>query len=505
MTRSGGRWRWSVPVLVAGLIAAVLVGCEKSDGPGSIAWHPCGAEDGVNASMVPTWQPERLRCGRLSVPLDPANPAAGTVSLAIARLAASVRSTETLVVDPGGPGASAVEHVVGAATRLMAQPIATATDIVGVDWRGVGASRPSVRCRTDRERDAERAVDFGDRTPAGIARIEMRHRTLAAQCRDRVGAALLARVGTEHDADDLDRVRIALGKNMISILGYSYGSRLGITYARRHPLHVRALVLDGVVDPDADPIEATVAQSAGFDHALDAFMADCAGHAACPFSNRVDAAVARYRTLVNQLVTRPLPIGARALGAADAVTGTLAALYGQDRWPRLRAALSQLARGRGGPLLALADDMEGRATDGHYTTLMDSFLAVGCADDPRIADRRRYDELDTRVRQVAPFRDDGRGTGRGPVGICEFWTPSVPAQPPTNRAQPMPPTLIVSTLGDPATPHPTAVALARRYGVGLLTVRGVGHTVVFGGNDCVDDAVDTFLARPTPAVKRLTC
>ncbi|MFW0792809.1 alpha/beta fold hydrolase [Gordonia sp. CPCC 205515] len=511
MVRIGGRPRWPVAVTVLALLTTVVVGCAGPSEPdGPFAWHPCGADDGVDVSGLDSFESNRLRCGRLAVPLDPADPALGTVTLAIARLSASVRRTGTLVVDPGGPGVSAAAHVVRTAPRLLSQSISATTDIVGIDWRGVGASRPSVRCRTDGERDAERAMDLGDRTPAGIVRIENYYRHLATQCRDRVGAALLGRVGTDFVADDLDQVRIALGEDTIDFLGHSYGTRVGITYARRHPQHVRSLVLDGVVDPDEDPMTATIEQYGAFQHALDAFSVDCAGYPACPLGDRPGSATARYRSLVDPLVARPVPVGARVLDAVDAKTGTLSALYGQDRWPRLRSALTQVTGGSGEALLALADDMEGRATNGRYTGQMDSYRAVRCADDIRITDRRRHDDLDTRVRQVAPFTDDGRGTGHGPIGVCEFWPQAQRAQPPTRIATPMPPTpmpptLMVSTLGDPATPHATALRLADALGVGLLSVRGVNHTAVFHGDDCVDDAVNTFLTHPTRATDRLTC
>ena len=32
-------------------------------------------------------------------------------------------------------------------------------------------------------------------------------------------------------------------------MGQSYGSLLGVTYAAMFPTHVRAMVLDGVIDP----------------------------------------------------------------------------------------------------------------------------------------------------------------------------------------------------------------------------------------------------------------
>ena len=53
----------------------------------------------------------------------------------------------------------------------------------------------------------------------------------------------------------MDVVRAALGENQINYLGFSYGTELGAAYAEAHPDRVRAMVLDGAVDPSLDPIE----------------------------------------------------------------------------------------------------------------------------------------------------------------------------------------------------------------------------------------------------------
>jgi hypothetical protein len=51
----------------------------------------------------------------------------------------------------------------------------------------------------------------------------------------------------------------------------------------------------------------------------------------------------------------------------------------------------------------------------------------------------------------------------------------------------------VSTTRDPATPYQAGVDLARQLRAPLISFDGTQHTVVFDGNDCVDDAVVSFL------------
>ncbi|MDY6810765.1 MAG: alpha/beta fold hydrolase [Actinomycetota bacterium] len=498
-------------VLVVLALVAVVNSCRALTAADGIDWRACGPAFGVAEGAVPATLAGRMSCGRIEVPLDPGDTDLGTVGLAVARIAAAGSSRGTVVIDPGGPGGSGVGHLVGAALGLASQPIAVDHDLVAVDPRGVGASRPSLRCRTDAERDAERAMDFGDRSAAGVRRIEAYRSSVAERCRDRVGAQFLTRVGTAFVASDLDQVRRRLGVDAIAFVGHSYGTRLGIEYARRYPERLRAVVLDGIVDPAEDPVDATVAQMTGFGQAFDAFARDCVTRADCPLGDRADGAVEAYRRLVGPLIVDPAPAGSRLLSAGDAETGTIFALYQRARWSDLRRALGALGGGDGAGLLRLADAYEGRGEDGHYDRMQDAFLSISCADDRRLGEHDRPGELDRRIRAAAPFLDDGRATGRGPSSICELWP--LPARSPSasdddaDAAWPAaaPTPVVVATTGDPATPYATSASFADEVGADLITVTGVDHTAVFAGDPCVDVAVGRYLADPTKASVGLTC
>lgn len=80
----------------------------------------------------------------------------------------------------------------------------------------------------------------------------------------------------------MDVVRSVLGDDQLTYLGFSYGTRLGYTYAELFPENVRAMVLDGALDPAANAADEVVAQGAGFQSVFDAFAADCAGRSDCP-------------------------------------------------------------------------------------------------------------------------------------------------------------------------------------------------------------------------------
>jgi pimeloyl-ACP methyl ester carboxylesterase len=171
-------------------------------------WGSCERFVG-GASGIPTAQ-----CGTVSVPVDwnnPAKPEGAQAHLAVIRVPASGEKIGVLVVNPGGPGASAVDTVASMAAALADTDITRRFDLVGIDPRGVGHSTPELRCRTDAEFDAFRTEPMVDFSPAGIEHIEGLYRKFGQRCADRLGTEFLANVGTASSARDLDVVREALG------------------------------------------------------------------------------------------------------------------------------------------------------------------------------------------------------------------------------------------------------------------------------------------------------
>jgi hypothetical protein len=187
-------------------------------------WGSC-SQFLTDTSDVPTAQ-----CTTVSVPVDYANPNGAQAKLAVIKVPATGRRMGSLLVNPGGPGASAVDMVAGLASDLGNSDITRDFDLVGFDPRGVGHSTPQLRCRTDAQFDAFRREPMVDYSPAGVAHIEQLYRQLAQQCVDRMGTGFLANVGTASAARDMDMVRQALGEDQINYLGFSYGTELGTSY-----------------------------------------------------------------------------------------------------------------------------------------------------------------------------------------------------------------------------------------------------------------------------------
>ncbi|KQY06078.1 hydrolase [Mycobacterium sp. Root135] len=496
-------------VLAAVLVVLLVAGCSTVvDGRGVIAtprpgtpidWSQCD----VAASDVRI--PAGAECGKLSVPVDYTKPDGDVARLAMIRFKATGDKIGSLIINPGGPGESGV----GAAASLvgaMPPSIRERFDLVGFDPRGVGASTPAVWCNSDADNDRQRADDQVDYTPEGVAHIESETKDFVARCVEKMGNEFLANVGTTSVIKDLDAMRAALGDQKLTYLGYSYGTRIGSAYAEAYPQNVRAMILDGAVDPNADPVEADIRQAAAFQTAFNDYAADCGKSPNCPLGTDPAKAVDVYKSMVEPLVKDPAKTrDPRGLSYSDAIVGTILPLYSPNLWRHLTQALSELKNGSGDTMLKLADLYMGRDEDGRYNNSTDVRVAVNCVDEPPITDRKTVVDEDRRVREVAPFMSYGQFTGNAPLGTCAFWPVPATSKPHRISVAGLPPVLVVSTTNDPATPYQAGVDLAKQLGGTLLTFDGTQHTVVFQGDKCVDDIAAKYLVDVVVPPPNSTC
>ena len=485
-------------LLVVAALAVAVVSCSRLvDGHAKLAMPKVGAPIAWDRCSFTTQDIspllESAQCGKLGVPLDYSKPDGDSIAIAVIKFPATGAKIGSLVINPGGPGESGVNAAIGLAQNLP-QELRERFDLVGFDPRGVRLSKPALWCNSDADNDRIRADPMVDYSPAGVAHIEQMTKEFVQRCVDKMGKDFLAKVGTASVVKDLDLLRAALGDPKLTYLGYSYGTRIGSSYAEQYPQNVRAMVLDGAIDPNADPFEADIRQAEAFQKAFDDFAADCAKSPDCPLGTDPAKAVEVYHSLVNPLVEKPAPTkDPRGLSYSDAIVGTILPLYSPTLWPELTAALDELKSGNGDKLLALADQYMGRDEDGHYTNATDVRSAVNCVDRPPITDRSRVVEQDRRLREVAPFMSYGEFTGNAPLSTCVFWPVPPTSQPHQISVRDLPPVLVISTTGDPATPYQAGVDLASQLHGALLTYEGTQHTVALEGNPCVDDIVTKYL------------
>ncbi|GAA1849473.1 alpha/beta hydrolase [Pseudonocardia ailaonensis] len=512
------------PFLLVLVLVGVLAGCTTVAGTPTAApaptpdalnryysqtlsWGPC-APFATSSDAARSFGDPRFDCAKLEVPLDYAKPDGKTAQIAVLR----ARSTGTpqqrigsLLVNPGGPGAPGTEAAAGLVDKV-GPGITNRFDLVGFDPRGVGASRPSLDCLTDAEQDRYRAQVFADPSPAGVAAAEAHSKQYADLCAQRVGTDVLANVGTRDVVKDMDILRQVLGDEKVTYYGYSYGTSIGSTYAEAFPSRVRAMVLDGAVDPTQDTITGTVDQSAGFQQAFDAYGAWCTTQANCPLGRDPKAATATFQKLVQPLIDRPVRTGdpTRTLGFQDAITGVSQALYLRALWPALSVGISRLAGGDGSLLLTLADLYYSRGADGKYSNMLEAFQAISCMDNTRVTAPADVAKLVDGQYAAAPFTD----TGRGPVDAkdpCAYWPVPPTMAPHTPKADGIPPVVVVSVTGDPATPYQAGVDLAKDLNGRLLKVDGTQHTAGYQGTKCVDDKLTAYLTDGTLPAEGASC
>src|SRR5512142_2743653 len=286
-----------VAALGAGMAAGAPAGAVAGPGPGSGA--EAGAVPGPGAPAVGrgadadrevaaatgrhrtiTWGPcaedPTVECGTLAVPIDWRRPDGPTVDLALARRPATDPAARigSLVINPGGPGGSGVDAVLGG--HGFSPSVASRFDLVGFDPRGVGRSHP-ILCSTALLNGGPAAL------PANQADFDARiayNRTLAADCRQRTGP-LFDHVDTLSGVRDLDAIRAALGDQKLTYYGISYGTLIGEEYAEVYGDRIRAVVIDSDMDHSLGTAGFLRTETATAQDSFDEFAAWCDRTPAC--------------------------------------------------------------------------------------------------------------------------------------------------------------------------------------------------------------------------------
>lgn len=454
-------------------------------------WRPCGGPDrgDLLTGVLPGPEGARVECASLRVPLDYSNPYQ-TITLALNRIRGKASRDHNhlgvLLVNPGGPGASGLELAKQVAAQLP-PGVADRFDVVGFDPRGVGASRPALRC-VDPGRYY--AAPRPDNVPAN-AREEAvllgRARQYTTACESR-WSWVLPHMTTENSARDMDAIRAALGETKISYLGYSYGTYLGAVYATLFPDRVKRLVLDSAVDPGGVWYGANLAQDVGFNRRHQDFLRWTARHNDVYGLGGTGKAVSfAWYAMRERLRTRP---AGGTVGPSELDDIYTAGGYSDVAWPPLAKAFSAyVKKGDTAPLLAAYRryaENDAEAENGYAV-----YLGVQCRDVAWPRDWRRWRADMTRLHARAPFLTWQNAWYNAP---CAFWPErgGTPVRLRDDRR--LPPFLIVQSERDAATPYAGATKMRGLFGgARLLAVTGGNHGVAFGGNRCVDRLLVAYL------------
>jgi pimeloyl-ACP methyl ester carboxylesterase len=518
-------WRRRTILAAVVATATVAMGLAATSGS-SVATPGESARPAAEVQApVPTidWKPCRwddsLRCARVPVPLDYDDPTGPAIKLSLLMNPANRpgRRIGSLFVNPGGPGGSATEFATYAGS-LLGPAVRQRFDVIGIDPRGIGGSAP-VRCHLPGQPPPYPRTAF----PYTAKQIEkwLRYdRYYRKLCREG-GNPILDHMSTADTARDMDLIRQALGEEQLSFYGISYGSYLGATYAAMFPDRIRAMIVDGVLDPvawstgrgdaaETLPIETRIRSGVGAWEALTSAFAECdrVGKERCPLAGN---AASKWLRIVHRLRRGPVQVDGYRLTYPNWVGSALGPLYDASGVRYLMRYIKATYRDMFGSrsvrqrtdsyaaLLQLRRVVDRFPLPGPYgpsgpvghATASPGYHGVACADSLNPSDPRAW---------IAA----GKLADRWGPWFSRLWTwlSSACARWPGSKAdtyfgpwtvETSAPVLVIGNTHDPSTPiHGARVLNTKLEGSRLLILDGWGHGALATG-PCVTSKMQRYL------------
>jgi pimeloyl-ACP methyl ester carboxylesterase len=417
------------------LALLLLLPLSLAAAPAPVHAQPAPKPRPVRQKLTPCHVPDladEVLCGDLPVWENRSTKSGRKISLHIVVVPAKSPDPlpDPIVFLEGGPGEAATQDAAGLAEELAG--LRRERDILLVDQRGTGRSH-LLKCHEGGSDDDLQGY-LHELFPLDLLRACVK--TLDAD---------LTLYSSDPAADDLDEVRAYLGYERLNLIGGSYGTRAAQVYMRRHPEHVRSVILNGYVTMDAR-IPLGIARQAQV--ALDKLFDECADDEACRHAfpdprGELKAVLARFDpgpvrgTVPHPKTGKPVAL---TLPKSSFLTAFRSMQYAPASAVRLPLYIHLAYQGDWTPFLreALSYFQDPDWAIGMY-------LSLTCAEDTA-----RIDPAAVAAETAGTYLGDDRV--RQQVAACAFWpTAKLPAefwQPVRSVA----PVLLLSGWLDPATP-----------------------------------------------------
>jgi pimeloyl-ACP methyl ester carboxylesterase len=338
--------------------------------------------------------------GRLVVPENRSRPDYSSIEISFVRFKSTAASPgPPIIYLAGGPGGSGITTAAGPRFPLF-MAMREAGDVIALDQRGVGLSKPNLECPA--------CLDYPLNRPADRDEMLRLYRERARACgrhwRDR-GVDLTA-YNTNENADDVEALRQALGVEKISLWSTSYGTHLALAVIRRHERSVHRAILAGAEGPDHTLKLPSMAR-AQFELPAQLYRSDPV------VGPRLPDLLGLIRTLCDRLEQQPAtvevndaPSGTRVpvtVGSFDLqlfAASILGRIAGIERFP---AAAGAMSRGDFTPLAEFALDLRRAPFGNAMSWTMD--CASGASDERWARFEREAEEFPLGALSDFPFPD----------------------------------------------------------------------------------------------------
>ncbi|KAJ5180883.1 alpha/beta-hydrolase [Penicillium capsulatum] len=432
-----------------------------------------------------------LKCANLTVPLNWETETEKNITLGIGMLPAADKAKRIgyLFTNPGGPGGSAIEDLVGKIEIWKASKLHEYFDLVAPDPRGTTYSTP-VSCDPAvwnvRVPQIPRTKDeFNEMAKAYLER--------GRSCAEKSGD-LLNHVDTVSAVRDLEHVRRALGDEPMNFIGFSYGSQLGAQYAEYFPHNIRALALDGILDHSEPDNDFWLQESNGYEVTVNQFFAWCKQNSTCALHKEADLP-AKFDAFIDRANDSPVPAPGcddpnfGAYPCYNNVTGyeLLKSMQGvisfpypdTPQLPGWAGLSSMLEQAMSGNASLFAQPKFDKPTRGEF-----AYAAIFCQDWNRAHSTALEYMIKRTVAEVQSPHTRGQGEMWYLQAMCMHW-PAPVNNPPHSYARAFAdrkmktPILMTNAIYDPETPIQWAWTVLQQMGednTALVMRNGSGHT-----------------------------